>query len=93
MIPQGKVAPYYAGCNEALLRAVPPSARSILEVGCGEGLPPAFFASGRAFARKWSGQLPVATSRAVVDDTWLATAALCPPHPRTPARGNPEGRG
>src|SRR5690349_4560502 len=28
---------YYAGCNEALLRAVPPSARRILEVGCAEG--------------------------------------------------------
>ena|SRR5438874_923938 len=29
---------YYQGCNEALLQAVPASARKILEVGCGEGV-------------------------------------------------------
>jgi SAM-dependent methyltransferase len=28
---------YYAGCNEALLRAVPQSARRVLDVGCAEG--------------------------------------------------------
>jgi SAM-dependent methyltransferase len=28
---------YYAGCNPALLRAVPDRARTILDVGCGEG--------------------------------------------------------
>ena len=37
MIPQEKSARDYARGNEALLRAVPASARSILEVGCGEG--------------------------------------------------------
>jgi hypothetical protein len=37
-------------------------------------LPPAFFASGAVFARKWSRQLPVATPCAVVDDTWLSPA-------------------
>src|SRR6266478_32839 len=29
---------YYQGCNEALLREVPAEARTILEVGCGEGI-------------------------------------------------------
>src|SRR5438874_5999729 len=33
-----KSARYYQGCNEALLLAVPPEARTILEVGCGEGI-------------------------------------------------------
>jgi SAM-dependent methyltransferase len=32
-----KPGSYYAGCNEALLRAVPSSALRILEVGCAEG--------------------------------------------------------
>jgi hypothetical protein len=36
------------------------------------GLPPAFAASGRAFARRWADRLPVATSCAVVDARWLA---------------------
>jgi hypothetical protein len=35
------------------------------------GLPLAFFASGRVFARKWSEQLPVATSCVVVGRDWL----------------------
>lgn len=38
MIPKTKPAAYFGGCNEALLDAVPASAKSILEVGCGEGL-------------------------------------------------------
>jgi hypothetical protein len=38
----------------------------------GVDLPPDFFTSGRAFARKWSGQLPVKTTCAVVDQRWLA---------------------
>ncbi len=29
---------YYQGCNEALLQAVPADARTLLEVGCGEGM-------------------------------------------------------
>jgi len=33
-----KSARYYQGCNEALLLAVPAEARTILEVGCGEGI-------------------------------------------------------
>src|SRR5260370_19602916 len=33
-----KPSNYYTGCNQALLRAVPPSARRILDIGCGEGL-------------------------------------------------------
>jgi SAM-dependent methyltransferase len=38
----------------------------------GVDLPPDFFSSGRAFARKWSGQLPVKTICAVIDQRWLA---------------------
>ena len=37
MSASDKPASYYAGCNENLLRAVPPDARRVLEVGCGEG--------------------------------------------------------
>ena len=37
MIPADKPPSYYTGCNEALLKAVAPDARHILEVGCGEG--------------------------------------------------------
>jgi hypothetical protein len=35
------------------------------------GLPPEFFPSGAAFARKWARQLPVATSCVLVDQTWI----------------------
>jgi hypothetical protein len=28
---------YYAGCNQALLRGVPPAAVRVLEIGCGDG--------------------------------------------------------
>jgi hypothetical protein len=37
MHPAAKPAGYYAGCNQSILKAVPPAARTILEVGCGEG--------------------------------------------------------
>src|SRR5262249_21154414 len=37
MIPRHKPAGYHGGCNQFLLRAVPPDARHILDVGCGEG--------------------------------------------------------
>src|SRR4051812_43099206 len=37
MIPDRKSESYYAGCNRALLRAVPADARTILDVGCAEG--------------------------------------------------------
>jgi SAM-dependent methyltransferase len=42
------------------------------------GLPAEFFASGAAFARKWSGALPVATSCALVDRTWLHPPSRLP---------------
>ena len=38
---------YYAGCNPALLRAVPEEARAILDVGCGEGRLGAALREGR----------------------------------------------
>src|SRR6266852_5468474 len=38
MFATQKPPTYYTGCNEALLRAVPATARRILDVGCGEGL-------------------------------------------------------
>src|SRR5262245_15109405 len=37
MSAQDKPADYHAGCNRALARWVPVSARRILDVGCGEG--------------------------------------------------------
>jgi SAM-dependent methyltransferase len=37
MFSNGKPQNYFSGCNERLLRAVPTSARRILELGCGEG--------------------------------------------------------
>jgi trans-aconitate methyltransferase len=37
MFANGKPHNYFTGCNERLLRAVPTSARRILELGCGEG--------------------------------------------------------
>jgi SAM-dependent methyltransferase len=37
MDPPAKPDGYFAGCNQALLRAVPPDALRILEVGCGKG--------------------------------------------------------
>jgi hypothetical protein len=37
MFHETQPSSYYSGCNQALLRAVRPSARRILEVGCAEG--------------------------------------------------------
>lgn len=37
MFAEHKPSRYYAGCNEALLRAVPATALRLLDVGCGEG--------------------------------------------------------
>ncbi len=37
MIPQPQASGYYDGLNDPLLRAVPPHARRILEVGCASG--------------------------------------------------------
>jgi SAM-dependent methyltransferase len=37
MTSNGKPQGYYSGYNERLLRLVPPSAKRILDVGCGEG--------------------------------------------------------
>jgi len=37
MFPETQPSSYYAGCNQSLLRAVPPKACKILEVGCAEG--------------------------------------------------------
>jgi hypothetical protein len=45
------------------------------------GLPPEFHASGRVFARKWASRLPVATSCALVDRTWLDPPTRCPATP------------
>jgi hypothetical protein len=38
-------------------------------------LPPGFFPSGRAFAKKWEKRLPVKTTCAVVDPRWLLNQA------------------
>jgi SAM-dependent methyltransferase len=35
------------------------------------GLPPEFYTSGKHFARKWASRLPVGTSCALIDNTWL----------------------
>jgi SAM-dependent methyltransferase len=53
------------------------------------GLPAEFFASGRAFARKWAAHLPVATACAVVDGRWLAESG--PPEAAAPAAPAPTG--
>jgi O-antigen biosynthesis protein len=37
MIPRHKPPGYHTGCNQLLLRAVPPDACRILDVGCGTG--------------------------------------------------------
>jgi len=37
MFPEIQRSSYYTGCNQSLLRAVPPNACRILEVGCAEG--------------------------------------------------------
>ncbi|MFI5454313.1 MAG: methyltransferase domain-containing protein [Isosphaerales bacterium] len=37
MFPETQPSSYYTGCNQSLLRAVPPAACKILEVGCAEG--------------------------------------------------------
>lgn len=48
MIPDRRSESYYAGCNRALLRAVPADARTVLDVGCGEGRFGAALKAGRA---------------------------------------------
>jgi len=37
MFPETQPSAYYTGCNQSVLRAVPPAACKILEVGCAEG--------------------------------------------------------
>jgi hypothetical protein len=37
----------------------------------GVNLPPEFRTSGRLFAKKWQGHLPVKTTCALVDQSWL----------------------
>jgi SAM-dependent methyltransferase len=37
MFTEPKPPAYYDGCNDQLFRAVPPTARRVLEVGCGTG--------------------------------------------------------
>jgi len=37
MFPETQPSSHYTGCNQSLLRAVPPEACRILDVGCAEG--------------------------------------------------------